>query len=342
MKRIMYSKSVDARTSFIRSVFDQFAGVVDKIVYLAPKKFMADITARISGATLYPYEDVVKSNDIFNAADNRTLLVFDRPSRYKSITSNVFIRLSRAAAKYEYKCMVDIVPFTTGVEYLYCPLAFVDRGILGYQHWYSYRENNLEMTDTGEQVRAHDYNILAAKLAPHADIDYADFLGNQVHTIDCPMDRQEKAKYQTLRDRLFEENRTASPIITTLADWTNIRPSRYAVLQDLLSDLPGKTIIYTNLAGHNRRLKKAVKGVDVKSFYDTNGGEEQYDNVILFETPIVKNYLFLDVIANIKPDCPVYIFRSNVTVDKYLYKKMNDEYMAINDFVKVLYKVVNK
>lgn len=330
MKRILYSKSADARTAFVRRVFDQLDGAVDKIVYLAPKKFMGDIASRIPEATLHPYEDIVKSNDIFNTADDRTLLVFDRPSRYKSITSNVFIRLSRAAAKYVHRCVVDIVPFTAGVEYLYCPLAFVDRGILGYQHWYSFRENNMEMTDAGEQVRAHDYVLLAQKLKPHAAIDYDDFLSNQIQVIDCLLTPSEKAEYQALRDRLFAENRTASPIITTLADWTNIRESRYAKLRELLADLRGETVIYTNLAGHNRRLKKRFKGVAVKSFYDVNGEEDKYDYVLLFEVPIVKSYLFLDVIANIRPDCKVFIFRSDATVDKYLYKKMNDEYTGFN------------
>lgn len=342
MKTIFYSKSVDARTAFVRRVFEQKrGGGVERIFYLVPKKFMQDISARLPEAVLFAYEDVTKNNDLFNQADNRTLLVFDRASRYKNITSNTFVRLSRIAAKYQHKAMVDIVPFTTGIEYLYSPLAFIDRQILGYQHWYSFRENNWEMTPDGEQVRAHDFRWLAKKVAKAADIDYADFLGNQVEIVDCPLTRDESAEYQALRDRLFEENRTASPIITTLADWTNIRERRYAMLDRLLNQLIGRTVIYTNLAGHNRRLKKRFKGVDVRSFYDTNGGEDQYDQVILFEVPIVRGYLFLDVIANVRPDCRIYVFRSDATVDKYLFKKMFDEYTAINEFTRILYEEVH-
>lgn len=339
MKRVMYSKSPETRAEFILSTFK--ASGLEKLAFLAPKKFIPDLSPRIPEASFFAFEDMTKSNDLFNRADDRTLLVFDRASRYKNITSNTFVRLSRLAARYEHKILVDIVPFTADVQFLYCPLAFIDRGILGYQHWYSFRENNLEVTEGGGQVRAHDYALLAQKLKPHVSIDYADFFGNQIHIIGCPLTREEKTEYQILRDRLFAENRTASPIITALADWTNILKSRYAKLEELLGALPGKNAIYTNLSGHNRRLKKRFSGVAIKSFYDTNGGEGKYDNVILFEVPIVKSYLFLDVIANVRPDCPVYIFRSDTTVDKYLFKKMNDEYTGINGFTKVLYRVVN-
>lgn len=349
MKRILYSKSPDARAAFVKSYFEKSGA--GKIAYLAPRKFIADVSGRrLPQASFHAYEDVIKSNTLFNEVDGETLLVFDRPSRYKLITSNTFVRLSRIAARYERKIMVDIVPFTTGIEYLYTPLAFIDRRILNYQHWYSFRENNLEITETGESVRAHDYNLLAGKLAPHVKIDYESFLENQTHVVERPMPGEERAEYQALRDRLFAENRTAGPIITTLADWTNIRPGRYETLKDLLSGLQGKSIVYTNLASHNRRLKKEIGGgdrsiggnIEIKSFYDTNGDESRYDNVILFEVPIVRNYLFLDVIANIRPDCHVHIFRSDVTVDRYLFKKMDDEYTAINEFTKTLHKAVKE
>jgi len=339
MKRVMYSKSADARAEFVRDAFNNLT--LENLRYLAPKKFIPDLAPRFPGASFYAFEDVVKSNDLFNIADNKTLLVFDRASRYKNITSAVFGRLSRLATKYEYKVLVDIVPFTVGVQFLYCPLAFIDRAILGYQHWYCFRENNLEITENGEQARAHDYTLLAQKLKRHVSIDYADFFSNRIHVIDCPLSIGEKAGYQTLRDRLFAENCTASPIITTLADWTNVTESRYTILKELLSAVTGETIVYTNLASHNRRLSNLFKNVTVKSFYDTNGDEHEFDNVILFELPIVKNYLFLDVISNVKPECQIYIFKSNTTVDKYLHKKMSEEYMGINQFTKILYEVVN-
>lgn len=342
MKLIMYSKSIEARTRFVRTVLaEKRQQGVEKIAYLAPKKFIADLSARLPEVECHAFEDVTKSNALFNRADDRTLLVLDRASRYKLITSNTFVRLSRLTALYRHKVLLDIVPFTTHIQYLYSPLAFIDRGILGYQHWYSFRENNLEQTPEGP-VRAFDYHLLARKMAPYVDIDYREFVTSQVQTINCPMTPAEAAEYQQIRDRLFAENKSAQPIITGLADWTNIRPSRYTVLRELLAGLRGRTVCYTNLAGHNRRLQKAVPGIEARSFYDANGQEHEYDNVILFEAPIVGGYLFLDILANIRPDCNVYLFRCpNSTVDKLLYLRMREELTSINAFVRVLYETVH-
>jgi len=338
MKPILYSRSVEMRTSFVQEHASQYK----RVVYLAPKKFLADVRQRMSSTTFLAYEDVAEANDIYNLASDETLLVFDRPSRYKNITTKTWVRLSRAAERYTHKILVDIVPFTSEVQYLYCPLALVSRAILGYQHWYSFRENNSEQLKDGSIVQAHDYDHLARKLAPYCSIDYSDFLSNPIQLVECPLTTQEKSEYQALRDRLFaeaqrEEKKSASPIITQLADWTNIRLSRYTRLRDLLLQSNGRTVIYTNLSGHNRRLKKIFPSSEVRSFYDANGQEDQYDTVILFELPITKSYLFLDVIANVRPDCRILFFKSDTTVDTLLYGHMVTEYQSVNDLARELY-----
>jgi len=347
MKPILYSRLNGARMAFVEASFTHLQPAVSKMIYLVPKKFLTDVQSRLPGARCIAYEDVTKSNDLFNLADPQTLLVFDRPARYKNITTDTWVRLSRAAEHYQHKILVDIVPFTAEIQYLYCPLALVSRSILGYQHWYSFRENNSEQLADGSVVRAHDYGYLTQKLAPFCMIDYEDFLGNAIEVVACPLTRQEKSEYQDLRDRLFAEaqqakKKSASPILTQLADWTNIRPSRYAQLRDLLSQTTGRTMIYTNLAGHNRRLHKIFPSSEVRSFYDTNGEEDRYDTVILFELPIVKSYLFLDVIANVRSNCRIVVFKSDTTVDTLLYNHMATEYQSVNDFARQLSQEVHR
>ncbi|GHP00926.1 hypothetical protein KSF_109730 [Reticulibacter mediterranei] len=344
MKPIFYSRSAEARASFVRDFVSQHP--CRKLIYLAPRKFLGDVQRRIPSAIFLAYEDLTNSNDIFNLADDESLLVFDRPSRYKNITTDTWIRLSRAAERYQQKILVDIVPFTGEIKYLYCPLALISRTILGYQHWYSYRENNLEQLADGSIVRAHDYQVLARKLAPYCSIDYADFLGNAIQVVDCPLTAQEMSDYQELRDRLIEAAEKAgktsiSPIFTQLADWTNIRQSRYTKLRDILLQRNGQTMIYTNLQPHNRRLKKIFTTSLVRSFYDANGEEDQYDTIILFELPIVNGHLFLDILANVRPDCRIFFFKSNSGIDEELYKRMVTEYQSINDFAQRLYEEVS-
>lgn len=341
MKPILYSKSAEARARFVRYHLGSFGDTIHRVVYLVPRKFLVDVRQRhVCDAACWEmhflaYEDITKSNAVFNLADDHSVLVFDRASRHKTINTDTFVRLSRVANQYQHKLLVDIVPFVSDVSYLYCPLALIDRGILGYQHWYSFRENNLELLDDGTQIRAFDYPLLARKLAPFAELDY-DMFAPAWQTVDCPLSKEDRREYQALRDALFAANTTASPIITHLADWTNIRPARYARLRALLSSLPGRTAVYTNLASHNHRLQKAIPGVTAKSFYDANGSEDQYDAIILFELPIVRSYLFLDVLANIRPDCRVIIFRSDTTVETLLYNRLEKEITSINEFSKVL------
>lgn len=339
MKKILYSKDLAARCRFVETRARRFR----RVVYLAPKKFIASIQAVLDlpDAVFIAYEDVIKSNEAFALASNDTLLVYDRPARYKNITSGVFVRLSRIGAQYKNKCMVDIVPFTEDIKYLYCPLAFIDRGILQYQHWYAYRENNYEMVGD-KQVLAHDYDLLAHKMAPYCDMDYAQFTGNDMTVMRPTATKEELADYASLREELFQTKNSGGPIVTALADRTNIFETRYAMLGELLARLPGKTVIYTNLSGHNRRLKKRFSGVEIKSFYDANGAESEFDHVILFEVPIVKGYLFLDILANVRSDCQLYVFNANTPVDKYLFKKMSTEFQQLNAFTRTLSEHIRK
>lgn len=342
MKPILYSKSAEVRARFVSHHIGSLGGGIARVVYLVPRKFLHDVRQRhiydANGWEMHflAYEDITKSNEVFNLADDRALLVLDRASRHKTINTDTFVRLSRAANQYQHKILVDIVPFVSDVQYLYCPLALIDRGILNYQHWYSFRENNLELLEDGTQIRAFDYPLLARKLAPAVELDYDAFLARPWDIVDCPLTPAERNDYQALRDQLFAANTTASPIITTLADWTNIRPTRYAQLQEILASITGRAVVYTNLASHNRRLGKVIPGIEVKSFYDANGAEGQYDAIILFELPIARSYLFLDVLANIRPDCRVILLRSDTTVETLLYKRLEGEIMGINQFSKVL------
>lgn len=343
-RSICYSPSAETRANFVCAARTRLGDAIDRVVYLAPRKFLDDARARLpvpgTEVRFLAYEDVTKSNDLLNAAHDSALLVLDRPSRYKVITTETFVRLSRASALYQHKLLVDILPFTSDLSFLYCPLALLDRGILGYQHWYSFRENNLEMLPDGRQMRAHDVSHLARKLAPHAYLEGMDYLARGWQTISCPLEASERQEYQALRDDLFATHSSGGPIVTALADWTNIRPSRYARLREVLAEAGGQAVVYTNLAGHNRRLSKALPGVEVKSFYDTNGDEGRYDLVVLFELPIVKSYLFFDVLANVRPDCRVILFRGDTTVDTLLYSRLEHEWRQCDAFVQALQALV--
>ena len=45
---------------------------------------------------------------------------------------------------------------------------------------------------------------------------------------------------------------------------------------------------------------------------------------------------------NLKPNCKIWIFKSDAKVDGYLYRKMKDEYKALNNFTSKLKEAVDR
>jgi uncharacterized protein YrzB (UPF0473 family) len=304
------------------------------VIYFCPKK-QAGILKLPINSKIFFYEDIDKTNDPYNYISENNLLILDNCSRYKNIMTRTFKRLIKISAVYKNKLMFDITPFTTGIEYLYIPWAYMSRDVLQHQHWYAFRENNKEIDLNGNLVDGLNFTLLANKISKYCHIDYEQYFENEINIVYTKLSKNEHLEYKELRDNLFNRFNTYQPIITRLADFTNTRETRYTDLENCISGINGKTIIYTNIKSHNRELKKRF-GKNVMTYYDNNGDEQQADNIILFEIPIAKNYLFLDTIANLKKDCKVYIFLADTTSDKLLYKKMSEEYTQINNFTKEL------
>lgn len=313
--------------------------LIDYVVYFCPKKFQNDVLNILEhDFQLFFYEDVSKTNRPYDLSSERALLILDGASRYKNISTQTFKRLSRISSGYKHKFLIDQVPFTSDIQYLYLPYAYLDRSILGHQHFYAFRENNQEYFN-GQLVAGHDFHLLAHKIKYYCYLTYPAFFENHIETIEIELTADEKAGYNTLREELFERFDKFNPIVTRLADYSNTRESTYKELRKLLNKLTGKTILYTNIKSHNKRLKKEFPEFDVYTFYDANGIEKEADNIVLVEVPIVKSYLFLDILARIKPTCNIYFLKPNTSAINLLYKHMTHEFTQINDFTKVLWEV---
>ncbi|MCD7876759.1 MAG: hypothetical protein LUH49_07325, partial [Cloacibacillus porcorum] len=292
MKRAFayYVKDRRRQLELIASSIDGWiaAGEVDHAVVFCPKKLRADTEAALEGrpAYLFCYEDIQKSNKCYDVTTERTLVVLLNCARYKNISTYVFARLNRLCLSTPFKLIVDIVPFVQDIQYIYLPYSYLDRGILGHQHWYAFRENYFEKLEDGSLIPGLSDENIARKIAPHCRLDYSAFFSNPTMVIDTPLTEPEANEYQEYRDRLFEERSTGSSIVTALADFTNMRESRYWRLSELLDSFVGRTVIYTNIETHNAILKK-LTGKEVRTFYDATGDEGEADNIVLFELPIV-------------------------------------------------------
>ena len=335
----LYSKRRATKDVFIRNFIADASGAA---VFVYPKN-RRDEVPDLPGVYCVAYEDVTKTTTwlhINSIMDSGSTLVLENPSRYPKITSEKFGHLKRLSMQVAHKAIVDIVPFTLDTEYLYTPLAYLDRGILGYAHYYAWRENYHERGDDGIVRAAHDPDVIAPKLAEVAHIDYRRFLCANRTTIDVQTMPDEHESYAAKKSELFAEYDSPQRIVTRLADHTHAFESRRQALYQLLP-LPGRTVIYTNLSSYATRLRADLKAqglhksVTVTSYQTGDSGEA--DNCIYFESPIVNSYYLLDAESKLPEAARVYHFLSDAKVDRLLYDTVTSELEQIDELTQELW-----
>ena len=336
-----YSKNEQARADFVNELIahKKQRDLIDRVVYFCPKKFGCDIKNRLEHEVhMFFYEGIEETNEPYELANDRTLLILDGSSRYKNIGTRKFQRLSRLSRGFKHKFLVDQVPFSSDTKYIYLPYAYLSRDILGHQHFYAFRENNQELFN-GKLVGGLDHELLAHKIKDYAVIDYKYFLNTNPETIEVDLTPSEKHEYDIRREQLFQKYDRFNPIVTRLADYSNTRESVYNKLEKLLKNIEGKTLLYTNIKSHNKRLRKRFPDYETYTFYDTNGAEKEADNIVLCEVPISRGYLFLDVLTRLKPSCNIFFLKPKTSVINYLYQQMTNEFNQIHDFTQKLWEV---
>lgn len=121
-----------------------------------------------SDRTVMAYSQLVTDRS-FVAVDESGYIKGHKSQRTQRITD-----LSQCA---RYRAVMTGTPFTQGVVDLFAQMRFLSPKILGYRSFYSFARNHLEYRErkgpagrkvrTGQIVRAHDTDILAAKVAPY-------------------------------------------------------------------------------------------------------------------------------------------------------------------------------
>lgn len=339
-----FSKDNVEKDRFIRMFLEK---PHDTAIHFLPKR---RIKKKYLDVYTVPYEDLTKTpvwlkiNSIFS---NRTLLIMENPTRYPKITSEKVQRLQRLSLQVEKKIIVDIVPFTLDIQYLYTPFSYLDRSILGYAHYYAFRKNYNEINKDGKILKAHNPFLLAQKINNYCYINYERFSLPNRQIIDSPVSSEEHKCYLKLRNTLFEKEKTPQRIITQLADLIHSFPSRLNSLSKLLQTLKGKTVVFTNLKSYAENLKSKIstqgnKNIHFYSYYEYNMDLSDCKNIIYMESPIVKSYFLLDVEASLNDKCQVFHFLGNTKVDIYLYNQIVKELKQIDKLIHALRKEQNR
>jgi hypothetical protein len=341
MRRAIFTKSDSTRIDFL----EKFLADTEKplALYFHPKNRASRVRLNASCEVKYfAYEDITKTDEwlTINALiGDSTALIMDNFSRYPRISSEKFKSLQRIEKRCPTKAIADIVPFTLDIQYLYTPFSLLGRDILGYSHYYAFRENYHESDADGNVRFSHDFDLLTDKIAPFSEIDYSAFLCPDRETILSQSSGAETLAYQQARDELFAAKEfSPQRVVTKLADIAHAFDSRIDALIKLASKLSGKTLVLTNLASYAKRAQKACKdaGCEVTATSYQLGASGDFDNCIYLESPIVKTYFLLDVESRLREDCKVFHMLGETKVDQYLYKTLTDELTQINDFTKEL------
>lgn len=339
-----YSKDSRRKRTFVN---DFVSGERGPILYVYPKN-MEGQRFTLPNAYAVTYEDIDKRDEwlhINSLIGGSTVLIMENPSRYPKATTPKSRTLRRLSMQVQTKAIVDIVPFTEDIQYLYTPLSFLSRSILGYAHYYAFRENYQEMDDSGVIRSAHDYDVLASKMQSACRIDYDGFMLRNRTVVDCPITDDEQAQYDARREELFSVEKSPQRIITRLADTAHAFQSRTDRLLDALAECHGQTLVLCNLAGYAKRAQSAAKAAGFRNVVATSYQVAMretvagFDNVIYLESPIVNSYYLLDVEATLPAHCTVYHFLGSAKVDKYLYGEIDRELRQIHGLTKELYRV---
>lgn len=319
-----------------------------QVVYVCPEAYAARAAWIAPRALVVPFERLEDRDTwlTLNAmAGPDTALVMECVTRYPKITSGKFVNLQRLSKLVGHRCLVDVVPFTLGIEYLYTPYSYLDRGILGYAHWYAFREGNIEQDETGAVVSSHDPALLARKAATVTTCDGSALLSARA-ALSVPADAGEHAGYAERKAVLFAEHVNPTKIVTRLADHAHAFRSRTAAVVAHVRDLPGRTLVLTNLGSYADRLGKALTkggGRDATATSFALAVEREdlaaFDHLVHAEAPIVKSYLALDVEGAMRRDATVTVVRGDTRVDGYLNDRWSRETGGIASFTTALMEV---
>jgi hypothetical protein len=337
------SKDYDRRRQFVEQ-FLRDSGL-PLAIYIYPKNRKKEFVApQVKGCTIrcFTYEDMNQTNDwltINSLVSHKTALILDNSSRYPKMSSTKALALIDLEKMVKVKAIVDIVPFTLDIQYLYTPYSYLGREILGYAHYYAFRENYHELDGTGNVRYSHDFDLLADKIAPVTELDYDRFLCSNRTTIEVQSNPDELARYQALRDECFEaKGFNPRVVITKLADLAHAFDTRLAGMVELLRQLKGKTVVLTNLKSYAQRAASIAKeaGFQITATSYQLGFQGDYDNCIYLESPIVKSYFWLDAESRLTPDCKVFHILGDTKVDLYLNQALMDEITQIDQFTQEL------
>lgn len=347
MISVVYTKNDNTKhkktLAFIR---EAMSGETGNIIYFCPKNKISHLKEMYTDE--YPmlfvsYEDMTKKDIwlyINSVVDPKTIVILDMPARYYKVSSLKVRYLHKLCWSVSRKLIIDNVPYCEDIQYIYVPWSHLDRSILGYSHYYAFRENYDEKKADGTIVKAHDFENVSEKICKYVYQDYDSFSAHKHIVARAVSTKEERREYQELKKNLFSARKTISPIITGLADLANSHKTRTDLICDIINSESGKIAVVCNLFNYSKKIRKACGKKIICATY-SKYDMSKADCVIYAESPIVQSYRYYDIESSLKEDTKVYNICGDQKVDEYLFNKLTSEINQINTFSETLKGVIN-
>lgn len=261
-----------------------------------------------------------------NNFDSDSLLIIDNVIKFLNYGDGKKKYLRVISQSIDNVIVMDVVPFYTEPYEIFYPLFFLDKSILGYNNYNSFKANHLEEKQDGSIGKAHSFEVLRQKLNGFYLQDY-DYFFNKRNIINWSMSNEEKVIYSNVVENMGASKEFSNPIrmMTKAADTVNLFQSKADRLKKLLKKLDGKIAVVINIISYEKRIRKMLdlkKEVTFKTFHDKDFSSFlEYDHVIYYDNIIVKPHKVFYIEPFLKGN--VYLFLEETSkVDKILYDRV--------------------
>lgn len=340
----------EERRSFARDFCQRSGARI--VIYVCPKALLpAAKSLEIRGLHAAAFEDLTRTETWIRLASlvgPETALVMENVTRYPKITSDKVLHLQRLAMQSGHRCFVDALPFTLDVTHIYTPWSYLDRSVLGFAHWYAFREGYMEQGPDGKIVSSHDFHNLARKIRPHCSVGTTDALLSDRRQLVTHCVKEEAELYAKEKERLFDEETNPVRIVTQLGDLAHGFRHRMQGACDALREVPGRLLMLTNLASYATKYRKlldreGLQRVEADSFRmaGSRSDLESFDGLVYAEHPIAPAFSAFDVEAGMRRDAVVYNILGPSRVETYLEGRFDAEVAAIRGFTAALREELN-
>lgn len=322
-KKFFVSKSDSAKVAFLERAIED---IRPSSIYILCEPSRKEVYKGID-AVCMPLKNLNKTKEwitFVNTFDQNSLLVIDNVIKFLNYGDGKKKHLRVISQSLNNVLVMDVVPFYTEPYEIFYPFFFLDKSILGYNSYNSFKANHMEEKADGEIAPAHSFGVLKEKLKGFYQQDYSSFFVPR-EIIKWEMAQGERERYAEVVGNLGDGYSNPIKIMTKAADTVNLFQSKADVLSSLVEELNGAIAVVINILSYEKRIRgmmSSKKDITFKTFHDSDYTSfAQYDHVVFYDNIIVKphNVFYIEPYIRGKAYC---FLEPTSKIDQKLYERV--------------------